>query len=58
MEVLNKIGLVQMSGLGLNRIYENSIKLGKRIPLLHVGQDNFVMLELPASVQVSLISDL
>ncbi|MFW5720610.1 MAG: RNA-binding domain-containing protein [Candidatus Dojkabacteria bacterium] len=51
MEVLHEIGLVERSGVGLDRIFMTSISSGKGAPQLEETSDGFVQLELPAPVK-------
>lgn len=51
MEVLHEIGFVERSGVGLDRVFETSIKSGKGSPLLEETTDDFVKLTLPAIIQ-------
>lgn len=51
MEVLHEIGLVERSGVGLDRVFMTSIRNGKGMPMLEETSDDFVKLTLPALVQ-------
>ena len=51
MEVLHEIGLVERSGIGLDRVFGVSIKCGKGKPKLEETSDRFVKLTLPAIIQ-------
>ena len=51
METLGKIGLVERYGHGLDRIFRESISMGKGAPQLRELKTGFVSLEIPAQVK-------
>ena len=50
MEVLEKIGLVERAGVGLDRIYTGTITSGKGLPVFDEGDPSYVVLNIPAKV--------
>lgn len=50
-ETLEKVGLVERAGQGMNDIFEQAIRDGKGLPDLTASNDYAVILKLPAKVQ-------
>ena len=50
-EVMNKIGLVERAGQGLDDIFRKTISAGKGLPVIKADGDYWVQLTIPASVQ-------
>jgi ATP-dependent DNA helicase RecG len=50
-EVMNRIGLVERAGQGLDDIFRKTISAGKGLPVIKADGDYWVYLSIPASVQ-------
>jgi len=51
MEILERIGLVERAGVGLDRIFKNNIMDGKGIPDFSDSDPDYVVLNIPSKVQ-------
>ncbi|MCL5772672.1 MAG: putative DNA binding domain-containing protein [Actinobacteria bacterium] len=51
METLERIGLVERAGVGLDRIFKNNIMDGKGIPDFSDSDPDYVVLDIPSKVQ-------
>ena len=51
METLERIGLVERAGVGLDRIFKNNIMDGKGIPDFNESEPDYVVLNIPSKVQ-------
>jgi ATP-dependent DNA helicase RecG len=51
MEILGIIGLVERSGIGLDRIYTATISQGKGLPDFEGTTDDFVIINIPAKIK-------
>ena len=51
METLERIGLVERAGIGLDRIFKNNIMDGKGIPDFSDSDPDYVVLNIPSKVQ-------
>ena len=51
METLERIGLVERAGVGLDRVFKNNIMDGKGIPDFNESEPDYVVLNIPSKVQ-------
>jgi len=51
MDILNRIGLVERAGIGLDRIYEKTISDGKGLPTFDGTDNEQVVLNIPAKIR-------
>ncbi len=50
-EIMNRIGLVERAGQGLDDIFRKTISAGKGLPVISADGDHWVQLTIPAKVQ-------
>jgi len=51
METLERIGLVERAGIGLDRIFKNNITNGKGLPDFRDSDSDYVVLNIPSKIQ-------